>query len=134
MSLSDQFCVERHKENFTDLVKNHLDIVFANEQEINHLVGSNSIKDVIHFAKKLNKLIVITRSDKGSLAIMGNEVFECTSKKNLKLVDLTGAGDLFAAGFLNGYLKKQDIKSCLQEGTNLASEVIQILGARLEIK
>ncbi len=134
MSLSDQFCVERHKENFTDLVKNHLDIVFSNEQEINHLVGSNSINDVIHFAKELNKLIIVTRSEKGSLAIMGNEVFECASKKNLKLVDLTGAGDLFAAGFLNGYLKTQDIKSCLQEGTNLASQVIQILGARLEIK
>ena len=131
MSLSDKFCVERHKENFMHLVNNHLDIVFANEQEITHLIDAHSIDEVINFAKKLNKLIVVTRSEKGCLAIHKGQVFKCESRKNLKLVDLTGAGDLFAAGFLNGYIKNKDILSCLEEGTNLASEVIQIIGARL---
>ena len=134
MSLSDKFCVERHKENFIDLVKNHLDIVFANEQEISHLIDTDSIKEVINFAKKLNKLIIVTRSEKGSIAVYNDQIFECESKKNLKLVDLTGAGDLFAAGFLNGLIQEQDIKTCLERGTNLAAEVIQILGARLSLK
>ena len=131
MTLSDKFCVDRHKKSFFYLVKNKLDITFANEQEILSLIDSNSFKDVIGFLKKLKKLIVITRSDKGSIAINGPEVIECNSQKNLKIVDLTGAGDLFAAGFLHGYINNKTTKESLEKGTEMASKVIQIIGARL---
>lgn len=131
MSLSDQFCVERHKTSFLNLVKNKLDITFANEQEIIHLIGAKSFNEVLDFGKNLGKLLVITRSDKGSVAINKNEVFECESEKNLKLVDLTGAGDLFAAGFLHGYINKMSIQESLQKGTEMASKIIQKVGARL---
>ena len=131
MTLSDKFCVDRHKKSFFDLVKNKLDITFANEQEILSLIDSESFKDVIDFSKELKKLIVITRSNKGSIAINGPEVIECNSQKNLKIVDLTGAGDLFAAGFLHGYINKKSIQESLEKGTEMASKVIQIIGARL---
>ena len=131
MTLSDKFCVDRHKKSFFDLVKNKLDITFANEQEILSLIDSNSFKDVIGFLKKLKKLIVITRSDKGSIAINGPEVIECNSQKNLKIVDLTGAGDLFAAGFLHGYINNKTTNECLEKGTEMASKIIQVIGARL---
>src|SRR6056300_1451064 len=114
MTLSDKFCVDRHKKSFFDLVKNKLDITFANEQEILSLIDSISFQDVINFSKELKKLIVITRSDKGSVAINGSEVIECNSQKNLKIIDLTGAGDLFAAGFLNGYINNKTIKESLE--------------------
>ena len=131
MTLSDKFCVNRHKDNFLNLVKNDLDITFANEQEILSLINGKSLKDAINFAKEQKKLIIITRSDKGSVAINKNEVVECNSQKNLKIVDLTGAGDLFAAGFLHCYINKKTIKECLEKGTEMASKVIQIVGARL---
>ena len=131
MSLSDQFCVERHKPHFLDLVKNKLDITFANEQEILSLINTKNFDEVISFAKKLGSLIVITRGEKGSIAIQKNEVVECDSQKNLKIVDLTGAGDLFAAGFLHGYVNNLSIKENLQKGTEMASKIIQKIGARL---
>ena len=131
MSLSDKFCVERHKKNFLDLVQNKLDITFANEQEILELIDAKNFNDVISFGKKLNKTLVITRSDKGSVAIDQGEVTECESQTNLKIVDLTGAGDLFAAGFLHGYINKMSTKESLIKGTEMASKVIQIIGARL---
>ena len=131
MTLSDKFCVERHKDSFLNLVKNDLDITFANEQEILSLINGKSFEDAINFAKEQKKLIVITRSDKGSIAINGAEVFECNSKKNLQIVDLTGAGDLFAAGFLHGYINKKSIRESLEKGTEMASKIIQIIGARL---
>ncbi len=131
MSLSDQFCVERHKDSFLDLVSNRLDITFANEQEILHLIDANSFDEVIEFGKNLEKLLVITRSDKGSVAIFNNEVFECESQKGLSIVDLTGAGDLFAAGFLHGYINKMSLEESLHKGTEMASKIIQKIGARL---
>jgi sugar/nucleoside kinase (ribokinase family) len=131
MSLSDKFCVDRHKKSFLELVKNKLDITFANEQEILELTDAKSFNDVISFGKELNKTLVITRSDKGSIVINQNEVIECNSQKNLKIVDLTGAGDLFAAGFLHGYINKMSIQDSLNKGTEMASKVIQIIGARL---
>ena len=131
MSLSDKFCVERHKDSFLELVKTKLDITFANEQEILHLIDANSFDEVVEFGKNLGKLIVITRSEKGSVAIYNNEVFECESQKNIKLVDLTGAGDLFAAGFLHGYINKMTIQQSLSKGTEMASQIIQKIGARL---
>ena len=131
MSLSDKFCVDRHKKSFLDLVKNKLNIIFANEQEILELVDAKSFDEVISFGKQLTKTLVITRSDKGSVAINQNEVIECESQKNLKILDLTGAGDLFAAGFLHGYINKKSIKESLNKGTEMASKVIQIIGARL---
>ena len=133
MSLSDKFCVNRHKKNFMDLVQNKLDITFANEQEILELIDAKSFDDVISFGKKLNKTLVITRSDKGSVVINQNEVVECESQKNLKIVDLTGAGDLFAAGFLHGYINKMALQDCLNKGTEMASKVIQKIGARLNL-
>ena len=132
MSLSDKFCVDRHKKSFLELVQNKIDITFANEQEISELVDAKSFDDVISFGKKLNKTLVITRSDKGSVAINQNKVFECESKKNLKIIDLTGAGDLFAAGFLHGYINKMSIQESLQKGTEMASQIIQTIGARLK--
>ena len=131
MSLSDLFCVERHKSHFLELVKNKLDITFANEQEIMSLINGKKFDDVINFAKKVNKLIVITRGDKGAIAINKNEVVECSAKKNLQIVDLTGAGDLFAGGFLHGLINNKSIKESLEKGTEMSSKVIQIIGARL---
>jgi len=131
MSLSDKFCVDRHKKNFLDLVQNKLDITFANEQEIFELIDAKNFDDVISFGKKLNKTLIITRSNKGSVAIDQGEVIECKSQTNLKIVDLTGAGDLFAAGFLHGYINKMSTKESLIKGTEMASKVIQIIGARL---
>ena len=131
MSLSDQFCVDRHKPHFLELVKNKLDITFANEQEITSLIGAKTFNDVITFAKKINKLIVITRGKNGAIAIHGNEVFECDAMKNLKIVDLTGAGDLFAGGFLHGHINNLSIKESLKKGTEMSSKIIQKIGARL---
>jgi fructokinase len=131
MSLSDKFCVDRHKESFLSLVQNKLDITFANEQEILELINAKSFDDVISFGKKLNKVLVITRSDKGSVAINQSEVIECKSQTNLKIVDLTGAGDLFAAGFLHGYINNMTIKDSLHKGTEMASKIIQQIGARI---
>ena len=131
MSLSDLFCVERHKPHFLDLIKNKLDITFANEQEIMSLIEAKKFEDVIDFAKKINRLFIITRGDKGAVAISNNEVAECFAKKNLKIKDLTGAGDLFAGGFLHGLIKNKSIKESLETGTDMSSKVIQIIGARL---
>ncbi len=131
MSLSDQFCVDRHKPHFLDLVKNKLDITFANEQEIMSLIDAKSFDEVINFSKSLGKIIVLTRGEKGAVAINGEEIVECGIKKNLKIVDLTGAGDLFAAGFLHGYLNNLSIKESLEKGTEMSSRVIQQIGARL---
>jgi fructokinase len=131
MSLSDQFCVDRHKKSFLDLVNNKLDITFANEQEILSLIDAKNFDEVISFSKQIGKLIVITRGEKGSLAIQKSEVIECDSKKDLKIVDLTGAGDLFAAGFLHGYVNKLSIKEGLEKGNEMASKIIQKTGARL---
>ena len=131
MSLSDLFCVERHKPHFLDLVKNKLDITFANEQEIMSLIDAKKFDEVINFAKKINKLIVITRGDKGAVAINKNNIVECSAKNNLEIKDLTGAGDLFAGGFLHGLINKKSTKESLESGTEMSSKVIQIIGARL---
>ncbi len=131
MSLSDLFCVERHKPHFLDLVKNKLDITFANEQEIMSLINAKKFDEVINFAKEINKLIVITRGDKGAVAINENDIAECSAKSNLKIKDLTGAGDLFAGGFLHGLINNKSTKESLETGTEMSSKVIQIIGARL---
>ena len=131
MSLSDQFCVDRHKPHFLELVKNKLDITFANEQEIMSLIDAKSFDEVINFSKSLGKIIVLTRGEKGAVAINGDEVVECGIKEGLKIVDLTGAGDLFAAGFLHGYLNNMSLKESLDKGTEMSSKVIQQIGARL---
>jgi sugar/nucleoside kinase (ribokinase family) len=131
LSLSDQFCVDRHKPHFLNLVQEKIDITFANEQEITSLIEAKNFDQVINFSKKLKKLIVITRGEKGAVAINGEEVVESGIKKDLKIVDLTGAGDLFAGGFLHGYVNKLSIKESLEKGTEMSSRVIQQIGARL---
>ena len=131
MSLSDQFCVDRHKPHFLDLVKNKLDITFANEQEITSLIDAKNFDEVINFSKQLGKLIVLTRGENGAIAIKGDDVVKCGVQKNLKIVDLTGAGDLFAAGFLHGHVNNLSIKESLEKGTEMSSKVIQQIGARL---
>ena len=131
MSLSDLFCVERHKSDFLDLVNNRLDITFANEQEIMSLINTKNFQDVITFGQKLKKTLVITRGANGSIAINKNEVVECKSKKNIKIIDLTGAGDLFAAGYLHGYINNLSIAESLEKGTEMSSKIIQKIGARL---
>jgi fructokinase len=131
MSLSDLFCVERHKPHFLDLVKNKLDITFANEQEITSLIDAKNFDEIVSFSKQLEKIIVVTRGENGATAIDGNEIVECGIQKNLKIVDLTGAGDLFAAGFLHGYVNKLSLKESLEKGTEMSSKVIQQIGARI---
>ena len=130
MSLSDKFCVDRHKINFLDLVKNKLDIIFANQSEINSLIDSENFEEVISFAKKINKHFVITRGDKGAISIYNNEIFEVDAISDLKIIDLTGAGDLFAAGYLHGFVNNLSIKECLIKGTEMSSKIIQQFGAR----
>jgi fructokinase len=132
MSLSDIFCVTRHKQDFYNLLKNDLDILIGNENEINELVNKKNLLDSVNQLKELNKLIVITRSENGSMAIKNNEIINCNSTKVKKVLDLTGAGDLFAAGFLKEYLDNSDIKKCLETGSILASKIIQKIGARLK--
>ena len=131
MTLSDLFCVERHKNHFLELVKNKLDITFANEQEFLSLIDTKNFNDVVNFATNLKKLVVITRGEKGAIAINKDKVYECSAKKDLKIKDLTGAGDLFAGGFLHGIINKQSIQESLKIGTEMSSKVIQIIGARL---
>ena len=131
MSLSDLFCVERHKNHFLELVKHKLDIVFANEQEILSLISSTSFDDILAFGNQLQKHIVITRGDKGAIAVIDGKVTECKSKKNLNIVDLTGAGDLFAAGYLHGLINNLNVEECLAKGTELSSVIIQKIGARI---
>ncbi len=131
MSLSDLFCVDRHKPHFLNLVKNKIDITFANEQEITSLIEAKNFDEVIHFSKQLNKLVIVTRGEKGAVAINCDEVIETDIQKNLKIVDLTGAGDLFAAGFLHAYINNLSTKECLEKGTEMSSKVIQQIGARL---
>ena len=131
MSLSDQYCVDRHKSHFLELVKNNLDIIFANEQEIMSLIDTNNFYEVVTFSKQINKLIIITRGDKGAIAVKDEEVLECDTQKNLKIIDLTGAGDLFAAGFLHGYVNQLSLKESLIKGTEMSSKIIQQIGARL---
>jgi len=131
MSLSDQFCVDRHKPHFLELVKNKLDIIFANEQEIISLIDAKNFDDVIAFSKSLYKTVVVTRGKKGAVAVNGDEVVECGIKEGLKIVDLTGAGDLFAGGFLHGHVNKMSLKDSLKKGTEMSSKVIQQIGARL---
>jgi fructokinase len=131
MSLSDQFCVDRHKAHFLNLVKNKLDLTFANEQEITSLIEARNFEEVINFSKQINKLVIVTRGEKGAVAVNGDEIVECGIQKNLKIVDLTGAGDLFAAGFLHCYVNELSIKECLEKGTEMSSRVIQQIGARI---
>jgi sugar/nucleoside kinase (ribokinase family) len=131
MSLSDSFCVERHKPHFLDLIKNKLDITFSNEQEITSLIDAKKFEEVVSFGQQLGKVIIITRGEKGSIAINKNEIIECKSKQNLKIIDLTGAGDLFAAGYLHGHINNLTINESLEKGTEMSSKVIQQIGARL---
>ena len=131
MSLSDKFCVDRHKTHFFDLVKNKLDITFANEDEIMSLINAKDFKEVLTFAKEIKKLLIITRGEKGAISISGDEVIEVGIKKNLNIVDLTGAGDLFAAGYLHGLINHFKQKECLEKGTEMSSKVIQQIGARI---
>jgi len=131
MSLSDLFCVERHRSQFLDLIKNKLDITFGNEQEISSLIGTKKFDEIISFSKKLNRLVVITRGENGAIAIQGEKVVECVAQENLDIVDLTGAGDLFAAGFLHGIVNNKSLDESLNKGTEMSSKVIQKIGARL---
>ena len=131
MTLSDKFCVDRHKDHFLNLVKNKLDLTFANEEEIKSLINTDNFDEVIKFAKEVNKLIIITRGEKGAISIKGNDVTEVGIKKNLNIVDLTGAGDLFASGYLHGYLNNFSQRDCLEQGTEMSSKIIQQIGARL---
>ena len=131
MSLSDLFCVERHKKHFLELAKNKLDIIFANEQEITSLIDANSFDEIVTFSKQIKKNVVITRGDKGAISILNNELIECEAQQNLNIKDLTGAGDLFAAGYLHGIINNLSIKECLIKGTELSSKIIQKIGARI---
>ena len=131
MSLSDLFCVERHKQDFLDLVKHKLNIIFANEQEITALINAKSFEEVVSFSREIKKNVIITRGEKGAIAINSGEIIECNAQKNLKIKDLTGAGDLFAAGYLHGIINNLSIKECLDKGTELSSKIIQKIGARI---
>ena len=131
MSLSDKFCVDRHKTHFLNLVKNKLDITFANEDEIMSLINAKNFKEVLTFGKEIKKLLIITRGEKGAVSINGDQVTEVGIKKNLNIVDLTGAGDLFAAGYLHGFINDFEQRECLEKGTEMSSKIIQQIGARI---
>ena len=131
MSLSDLFCVERHKPHFLELVKNKLDIIFSNEQEILSLINSKKFEEAISFSKEIKKNIIITRGEKGAVSIKEDQVIEVNAQSNLKIKDLTGAGDLFAAGYLHGFINQLSTKECLIKGTELSSRIIQKIGARI---
>ena len=131
MSLSDLFCVERHKEQFLNLVKNKLDIIFANEQEILSLIDAKKFAEVISFSKEIKKNVIITRGEKGAISINQDEILEIEARSDLKIKDLTGAGDLFAAGYLHGVINNFNVKDCLIKGTELSSKIIQKIGARI---
>ena len=131
MSLSDKFCVDRHKANFLNLVKNKLDITFANEAEITSLINAKNFDEVISFGQKIKKQLVITRGEKGAVSIIGEKVYEVKVKNNLKILDLTGAGDLFASGYLHGFINNLSQKECLDLGTEMSAKIIQQIGARL---
>ena len=131
MSLSDKFCVDRHKTNFLELVKNKLDIIFANEDEITSLINARDFNEVISFGKEIKKNLIITRGEKGALSIKDNKITEVGVNKDLNIVDLTGAGDLFASGYLHGHLNNFSEEDCLQKGTEMSSKIIQQIGARL---
>ena len=131
MSLSDLFCVERHKKEFLELVRNKLDIIFANEKEIFSLINTKSIEEVINFAKQISKRLIVTRGDRGALSIINDKVTECSAKSNLDIVDLTGAGDLFASGYLHGLVNNFSEKDCLIKATEMSSKIIQRIGARI---
>ena len=131
MSLSDKFCVERHKPHFLELVKNKLDIIFANEEEIISLINAQNFNDVIEFGKQIKKFLIITRGAKGAISINGEKIYEVGVKKNLDIVDLTGAGDLFAAGYLHGFINNFSQNDCLEKGTEMSSKIIQQIGARI---
>jgi fructokinase len=131
MSLSDIFCVSRHRQDFINLLMNELNILIGNEDEINKLMQKSNLSDSIRKIKKINKLIIVTRSKKGSLAIQNEKIINCESVKVKKMLDLTGAGDLFASGFLKEYLDSSNIKKCLQTGSKLAAKIIQKIGARI---
>ena len=131
MSLSDKFCVDRHKPNFLNLVKNKLDITFANEEEIMSLIDAQNFNEVISFAKQIEKTLVVTRGGKGAISINADKIVEIEAKKNLDIIDLTGAGDLFAAGYLHGNINNFVQKECLEKGTEMSSKIIQQIGARL---
>ena len=131
MSLSDLFCVERHKKEFLNLVKNKIDILFANEQEMLSLTDTKSLNETIDFAKQINKKLIITRGDRGAISISNNEVTECQANNNLNIIDLTGAGDLFASGYLHGYINNFSEKDCLLKATEMSSKIIQKIGARV---
>ena len=132
MSLSDLFCVERHKSQFLEMVKNRLDITFCNEQEISALIDAKDFNEVVSFCKNIKKLVIVTRGEKGSVVINHSDIVECESKKNLDIKDLTGAGDLFAAGFLHGHIKNLSLRESLELGTDMSSKIIQKIGARLD--
>ena len=131
MSLSDRFCVDRHKPHFLNLVKNKLDITFANEQEIMSLIDAKNFDEVVTLAKQIKKTLVITRGEKGAISINTDKIVEIEAKKDLDIVDLTGAGDLFAAGYLHGYINNFTQKECLEKGSEMSSKIIQQIGARL---
>ena len=131
MSLSDQFCVDRHKPHFLNLVKNKLDITFANEQEIISLIDAKNFNEVVDFGKNLKKLLILTRGEKGAVSIFGDEIYENKALPNLEIKDLTGAGDLFAAGYLHGFINNESAIECLNHGRNMSAKVIQQIGARL---
>ena len=131
LSLSDLFCVERHKKDFLDLVKNKIDILFANEQEITALIDAKSFEEVVAYSKKLNKEMIITRGNKGSIVVKGDQIFRCEAQKGLKIVDLTGAGDLFAAGYMHGLINNVPLNERLEKGTEMSSKIIKKIGARI---
>ena len=131
MSLSDQFCVDRHKTNFLELVKNKLDIIFSNENEMKSLIEAKNFDEVISFSKEIKKHLIITRGEKGAISINNGKIFEIEAKRNIQIVDLTGAGDLFAAGYLHGYINQFSPQRCLEKGTEMSTKVIQKMGARI---
>jgi len=132
LSLSDAFCVDRHREDFLALVRGGVDILFANENEITSLYQLNTFEDAAGAVRAEAEIAVLTRSEQGSVVISGNETIEVPAAPVDKVVDVTGAGDLYAAGFLHGLTAGRDLDTCGRLGALAASEIISHIGARPE--
>ena len=131
-SVSDVFCIERFRDSFRSMIDSNVDIVFANKEEIKSLYENDNIEEITKILSQQERIYAITMGEEGALIIKGDETYKIEAQKIENLVDTTGAGDLFAAGFLEHFIKNESLESCGSRGVEMASRVIQQYGARLK--
>ena len=131
-SVSDVFCIERFRDSFRSMIDTNVDIVFANKEEIKSLYENDNIEEITKILSHQERIYALTMGEEGALIIKGNETYKIEAQKIENLIDTTGAGDLFAAGFLEHFIKNESLESCGSRGVEMASRVIQQYGARLK--